>query len=145
MQEQTPTLRAEKDHGQFAGLYRASGLELGEDWLRENHPVYSVSLRAEGRLLGAATVSHRLGRYILDYIAMEPRCRGLGLGKRLAEDCLDWCRRQGAAALWLAARTPGFFYALGAEATGGRELLAECVGCPDYETICRPIEMKFEI
>ena len=138
-------LREETIHGAFTELYRASHLEIEDGWEGACHPVFSVSARQGGALLGAATVSRRFGRLVLDYVAVWPEFRVMGLGRRLVEACADYAREQGAALLWLAARTPGFFRALGAAETGGTELLGECIGCPDYGKDCRPVEMVIRI
>lgn len=138
-------IREETVHSAFTELYRSSGLEIEEGWEAECNPLFSVSAREGDRLLGAATVSRRFDRLVLDYIAVWPEQRVKGLGRRLAEACADFARQQGETKLWLAARTPGFFRALGAEETGGTELLAECVGCPDLGKECRPLEMVISI
>ena len=138
-------LSRETEHGLFTELYRTAGLEIGEDWEAVCHPVYSVSARQDGRLLGAATVSRRLDRLILDYVAVEPEARLLGIGKKLTEACISYAAGQGAGELWLAARTPGFFRALRAEETGGTSLLSDCLDCPDYRVGCEPKEMRFVI
>ena len=138
-------LREETAHSTFTELYRASGLEIEEDWEQECRPVFSVAARRGTDLLGAATVSERFGRLVLDYIAVWPEFRVKGLGRRLIDACADYARKRGETKLWLAARTPGFFRALGAAETGGTELLAECIGCPDYGKDCRPVEMVIRI
>ena len=137
--------REEAEHGSFTELYRSSGLEIGAGWEAECDPVFSVSARRGEALLGAATVSERFDRLILDYIAVRPEYRVKGLGRRLADLCGAYARRRGAEALWLAARTPGFFRALGAAETGGTELLGECLGCPDYGKECHPVEMVINL
>ena len=137
--------QAETAHSTFTELYRASGLEIEEDWEQECRPVFSVSARRGNDLLGAATVSERFGRLVLDYIAVWPEFRVKGLGRRLVDACADYTRKRGEKKLWLAARTPGFFRALGAAETGGTELLGECVDCPDFGCECHPIEMVIQI
>ena len=139
------TLHPETEHTAFTGLYRASALELGENWTEKNRAVFSAAARQDGKLLGAATVSRRFGRLILDYIAVWPEARGQGLGRKLTEACLRYAETEGEAFLWLAARNTGFFRAMGARETGGRELLADCLVCPDYKTVCQPKEMKFAV
>ena len=138
-------LREERKHGAFTELYRASGLEIDDGWEAECNPLFSVSAREGDRLLGAATVSRRFGRLVLDYIAVWPGFRVKGIGRQLAACCADYARKQGADKLWLAARTPDFFRALGAAETGGEELLAECLVCPDYGKECSPLEMVINI
>ena len=138
-------LREEKRHAAFTELYRASHLEIEEGWEEACNPVFSVSARQGDTLLGAATVSARFGRLVLDYIAVWPAFRVRGLGRLLTDACTDYARKKGEEKLWLAARTPVFFRALGAMETGGTELLGECLGCPDYGKECHPIEMVIQI
>lgn len=138
-------IREERAHGTFTELYRASGLEIDAGWEREMNPVFSVSARQNGKLLGAATASRRFERLVLDYVAVWPQERVKGLGRSLVAACADYARRKGENQLWLAARTPGFFRALGAVETGGQTLLSECLCCPDYGAACHPIEMVINI
>lgn len=140
-----PLLRQESDHRIFSDLYRSAGLEVEEGWETDMNPVFSVAAERDSALLGAATLSYRLDRWILDYIAVESDRRGGGIGKMLTEACLEYAKSKAAAAVWLSARTPGFFRALGAVETGGTELLAECIGCPDFQHSCTPLEMIFDL
>ena len=89
------TIQAETRHAAFTELYRSSGLEIGDDWTETNQPVYSVSARRGGALLGAATISRRFGRMLLDYLAVQPEERGRGLGKMLTEHCVDYAGKAG--------------------------------------------------
>ncbi|MCR4771298.1 MAG: GNAT family N-acetyltransferase [Oscillospiraceae bacterium] len=132
------------NHDRFAEFYKESGLEIDtEHWIEDNCPIWSVAAWEDGLFRGAATVSLRNDRYILDYIAVSRRSRGRGLGRLLAEDCLERCRDAGCGELYLTARAPLFFEALGARYTGGGELPDDCRGCPDFGRDCRPEEMKF--
>ena len=133
------------EHGDLMALYRDSGLEIGKGWIAENNPVLSIAARRGKTLLGAATVSRRFGRLILDYLAVKPEARGLGLGKRLTESCLDYAKAAGEPALWVAAREPGFYRHLDAQETDDTALLADCRCCPDYMKACSPIELVFKL
>lgn len=133
------------EHERLTELYRAARLEIGEDWVREDGACYSVAAWKGERLLGAATLSLRFDRCVLDYIAVEPDQQKTGLGRRLAEACLQWCREQGFRQLYLAARTPAFFRALGGYESGGVTLLQECLTCPDYGKDCSPVEMILDV
>ncbi|MBO4330970.1 MAG: GNAT family N-acetyltransferase [Oscillospiraceae bacterium] len=131
-------------HGRFAGFYKDSGLEIDtERWLEENCPIWSVAAWEDGCFRGAATVSLRHGRYFLDYIAVTEDSRGRGIGRLLAEDCLERCRDAGCGELYLAARAPLFFETLGAVYTDGAATAEECAACPDFGKGCSPKEMKF--
>lgn len=138
-------LREEKEHGHFTELYRSAGLEIEDDWVEVCGAVMSVAAWRGETLLGAATVSRRFDRLVLDYVAVEPEERESGIGKLLVDRCLRFVRDAGEDALWLAARTPGFFRAIGGVETGGDTLLGECVGCEDFGIACKPIEMLLRI
>jgi ribosomal protein S18 acetylase RimI-like enzyme len=133
----------EKEHEKLTEMYRTAGLEIGEGWTEVCHPVFSISARQGGALLGAATVSRRFRRLVLDYLAVEVPARGLGIGKKLTELCLDYVRGIGGSALWLAAREPEFYKRLHARETEDAALLADCLRCPDYGKDCAPKELVF--
>ncbi len=138
-------LLPEREHELLTELYRASGLEIGEGWTKICHPVFSVAARRDSLLLGAATVSRRFERLVLDYVAVVPEARGQGLGKRLTESCLDYARKCGETALWLAAREPEFYLNMDAKETEDSALLADCRRCPDYGKDCSPKELVFDL
>ena len=136
-------LREESGHGAFTELYRSAGLDIGENWQETCHPVCSFAARRDGALLGAATVSRRFDRLLLEYLAVEPEARGRGLGKALTALCKGYAAAMGEKELWIAAREPGFYRKLGAEETEDRALLADCARCPDYHKSCEPRELVF--
>ena len=138
-------LERETAHETLMVLYRDSGLEIGEAWIEDNHPVYSVAARRGEALLGAATVSRRFDRLVLDYVAVQGEARGMGLGKRLTERCQAYAREAGESALWIAAREPEFYLHLNAEETEDTALLADCRLCPDYLRACSPKELVFNL
>ena len=138
-------LAREPEHGKLTALYRAAGLEIGEDWIEVCHPVFSVAARRNGELLGAATVSRRFHRLLLDYLAVTPEARGQGLGKALTERCLDYARESGEQALWVAAKEPEFYKGMKAEETEDTALLEDCRRCPDFRKDCRPKELVFHL
>ena len=138
-------LLPEEKHGALTELYRSAGLEIGDDWIEENRPVYSVAARRGETLLGAATVSRRFRRLVLDYLAVKPEARGLGLGKALTEKCICYARQLGETALWIAAREPDFYQKLGAKETEDDALLEDCRRCPDYQKDCQPKELVFDL
>ncbi len=138
-------MEREADHRALTALYRDSGLEITEGWIRDNHPVFSVAARKGAMLLGAGTISRRFDRLVLDYLAVREEARGLGLGKRLTECCISYAREAGEDALWLAAREPGFYEHLNAKNTGDTALLEDCRRCPDYLRNCWPKELVFDL
>ena len=138
-------LARESEHGKLTALYRAAGLEIGEDWIEVCHPVFSVAARRNGELLGAATVSRRFERLVLDYLAVEPAARGLGLGRSLTEKCMGFAREAGEDALWVAAREPEFYLRMEAKETEDAALLEDCLRCPEYGKDCEPKELVFDL
>ena len=138
-------LLPEPEHGALTALYRSAGLEIGEDWVEANRPVWSVAARRGEALLGAATVSRRFHRLLLDYLAVTPEARGQGLGKALTERCLDYARESGEQALWVAAKEPEFYKSMKAEETEDTALLEDCRRCPDFRKDCRPKELVFHL
>ena len=138
-------LLPEEKHGALTELYRSAGLEIGDDWIEVCRPVWSVAARRGEAILGAATVSRRYQRLVLDYLAVTSDARGLGLGKALAEKCIDYATQMGEAALWIAAREPDFYQKLGAKETEDEALLEDCRRCPDYRKNCLPKELVFDL
>ena len=120
----------------------ASVSKPGRDTNPQKRSRPSLSRRGES-LLGAATVSRRFGRLVLDYVAVKGEARGLGLGKRLTDCCLAYAREAGENALWIAAKEPEFYKHMDAEETEDTALLADCRRCPDYLRACRPKELVF--
>ena len=139
------TIREETGHGMFTELYRSAGLDIGEDWINTCHPVWSAAARRGGVLLGAATVSCRSGRLVLEYLAVVPEARAHGLGRKLTALCLEYAAEAGAEDLWIAAREPGFYRKLGAAESEDTALLEDCRRCPDYLRNCRPKELVFHL
>ncbi len=139
------SLLRESEHGKLTMLYRSAGLEIGDDWIEVCHPVFSVAARRNGELLGAATVSRRFDRLVMDYLAVEPAARGLGLGKSLTARCMAFAREAGEDALWIAAREPEFYLHLKAEETEDAALLEDCRRCPEYGKDCKPKELVFHL
>ena len=131
------------EHGDLTQLYLSAGLEIAEGWTALCHPVYSVVARRGDQILGGATVSRRFDRLVLDYLAIEASARGFGLGKRLMKRCLEYARKAGEKALWIAAKEPEFYLHLGAEKTEDIALLEDCRYCPEYGISCQPKELVF--
>lgn len=138
-------LLRETEHGKLTSLYRSAGLEIGSDWIEVCHPVYSVAARRNGELLGAATVSRRFDRLVMDYLAVEPAARGLGLGRLLTARCMGFAGEAGEKALWIAAKEPEFYLHLKARETEDTALLEDCRRCPEYEKDCKPKELVFDL
>ncbi len=135
----------EEEHSRFTELYRSAGLEVGDNWTEINNPIVSFAARRNGLLLGAATVSNRFGRQVLDYLAVIPESRGTGIGRRLTELCIDFAQSRGETSLWVAAKKPAYYRRLGAHETEDTVLLSDCRRCPDYRRSCDPKELVFHL
>jgi ribosomal protein S18 acetylase RimI-like enzyme len=61
----------------------------------ERNPSLSVVAEADGRLVGAVLCGHDGRRGFLYHLAVDREFRGQGLGRKLAESCLDRLRALG--------------------------------------------------
>ncbi|MCH5273609.1 MAG: GNAT family N-acetyltransferase [Lachnospiraceae bacterium] len=125
-------------------FYEENGLEISESG--NDAPVlYCRGIYENGVLIAAAAVTLKFEKKVLDYIAVRPEFRKRGLGERLLFDVFARLMQNGSDRLWLVAKTPAFFYAVGAEDTEeGKELLLECNGCEMRGIQCNPKVMAFE-
>ena len=99
------------------------------------------------RLVGGCVLAKRQGRFICDGIATDPSVRGQGAGERLLEILIEEARRQGAEAVYLVARAPGFFARYGFAAVPREEAptFFECFSCSQYGKSCHPVVMRLAI
>lgn len=93
-------------------------------------------------LVGTVTLATVDGLTVVSWLAVDEAYRSQGLGRRLLGELEAEARRRGGRELWVPARAPGFFKALGyREVVTGKErdrLLADCLECDQFETSCRP-------
>jgi putative acetyltransferase len=91
------------DHAAALALWqRTEGMGLGS-WdeagpigqFLERNPSLSVVAEADGRLVGAVLCGHDGRRGFLYHLAVDREFRGQGLGRKLAESCLDRLRALG--------------------------------------------------
>jgi putative acetyltransferase len=91
------------DHAAALALWqRTEGMGLGS-WdeagpigqFLERNPGLSVVAEADGRLVGAVLCGHDGRRGFLYHLAVDREFRGRGLGRKLAESCLDRLRALG--------------------------------------------------
>lgn len=124
-------------------FYEENGLEISESG--EIPPLlYCRGIYENGVLLAAATVTLKFEKKVLDYIAVRPEFRKQGLGECLLSDIFAKIMEAGSDRLWLVAKTPAFFSAVGAKETKeGTELLFECNGCEMRGIQCNPKIMVF--
>ena len=140
------------DEGPLIRFFIDNGLEYSEDdeiatdlvkcWKAEAAPEEGTV-----NLIGGCALAKRQGRFICDGIATDPAVRGRGIGERLLRMMIDEARRQGADAIYLVARAPGFFARYGFVAVTREEAptFFECFSCPQYGISCRPEVMRLAL
>lgn len=101
----------------------------------------------DDRLIGAAVLARREGRYIIDGIAVDERYRKQKVGEMLLERVKSRVIELGGCELYLVARAPGFFRKNGFLPIAAEEApnFFECKYCPQYNITCHPEIMKLEI
>src|SRR5262249_26784394 len=93
------------------------GIEIAEGddrksvarFLARNPGLSRVAVDARSRsIVGVALCGHDGRRGHIYHLAVDPKCQGLGLGKRLVDECLDGLRRAGIqrAIIWVAHDNP---------------------------------------
>lgn len=131
----------EPNHAALTRFYSENELEIEPGW--EQTSFFSLCAEENGQLIGAATLSMRFGVVLLDYIAIAPAYRKSGLGKRLF--LLVLAQNPSIKTLYLTARAPGFFQALGCKKEDAfPQLLGECLHCPQYQNECTPAVMRYD-
>ena len=131
----------EPKHEKLTDFYFQNDLEIEPGW--EETAFFSVSVQLNGKRIGAATFSKRVGIVLLDYIAVDPAFRKSGVGRELFFYMLS--QMKDVKSIYLVARTLGFFQALGCCLDESKpELLRECVRCPQYQNGCHPVVMRYD-
>jgi len=127
------------DHVAALALAKAAHLEVAET---PEQPLAMWGAFADGRMVGTISLDTYGGLPVVGRIAVSQEYRGSGLGRRLLTTLEADARRRGLAELWVTARAPGFFVAMGyaVVAEGGERdlLLSECFTCGQYGKECRP-------
>ncbi len=136
-----------EDHESLNGFYERNGLEISDEEPVGTDAVQSWILYRGGDMAGAATLAVRQGEYILDGIALDSAFRGEELGTSLLRTVIDEVKRRGGRRLFLVARAPGFFAWNGFLEVDREDapLFFECFGCDQYQTVCFPKVMRYEI
>lgn len=101
---------------------------------------------AEGRLAGAVALASRMGRTIINGIAVDPQYRRTGVASGLLERVMAEAARRNTDVIWIVARAPLFFEARGFEYITPDQVpegLFDCLGCPQYNKVCFPKLMKY--
>ena len=101
----------------------------------------------DSKLIGGVVLAMRDGEYVIDGIAVDSEYRLRGLGKMLLDEAIEEIRKRSGNRLYLVARAPGFYYALGFEGIPKEEApdIINCLTCPQFEVSCHPEVMKLDI
>lgn len=136
-----------QDHNSIIPFYRENSLEVSDNIVSEDGAVASFVLQNDNKITAAATLSHRLGIYILDYIAVDVSLRRDGVGAKILGEILKEARLLGADKVYLTAKTPGFFKSQGfyEGSPKGLDMNADCVGCPEFDNGCTKLPMVIDL
>ncbi len=125
-------------------LYISQELEF--DGFETDGAFYSAGAFYGTTLVGGVTLSRRHDLTVFDYIAVLPAYRKSGVGRNLAAMALEKVRGEGVCEVFLVTKAEGFFSKLGAEKLDRHDtLMNECLGCPRFDTACRPVPMRIRI
>jgi N-acetylglutamate synthase-like GNAT family acetyltransferase len=138
-----PVVRRSDDLAAALTLARAARLEVDES---PSPPLAMWGAFHGERMVGTVSLDDYKGLTVVGRIAVDESCRGRGLGGRLLAALEDEARERGETTLWVTARAPGFFAAMGYSVVETGEehdlLLSECAQCEQYGTECRPQALR---
>ena len=150
-----PLLRMERtdDYDAIVKFLIDNDLEFGdEEEDSDPHPAevlrcWQVLHGEEKHMCAACVLAKKEGKFIIDGIAVEKIYRGMGIGKILMNKAVETVREMGGTELYLNAREPGFYFALGFK-EADKDLAPhfyECMNCPQYGRGCDPKIMVLEV
>jgi amino-acid N-acetyltransferase len=117
-------LAAGLEDGPFDNLVRTYGLFI------EDAIVASVALKRSGEV------------FSVEWLAVEERLRGQGLGRRMVSKVANDARSFGATHLWALARAPEFFLRIGFKLSPEEQspgpTFAGCSKCRQFRQTCHP-------
>ena len=132
--------------------FEQNDIEVADDEFTGGHTTLQKAYAAYddnrgGRLIGAVALAGRLGRTVINGIAVEPEYRRTGVASALLELVMDEAKRRGEREIWIVARAPLFFEARGFRYLTERDVpegLFDCLSCPQFNKDCFPRLMKYE-
>lgn len=136
-----------KDHNSLKKFYEQNCLEVSDDLKSDDGAIFSIGTNIDGTVVAAATLSLRKENFILDYVAVAPQHRKMGLGGEILETIIKKAVSLGAKNIYITARRPEFFRKHGF-INGSPENLdmnEGCVGCPQYNTTCVSVPMVLNL
>lgn len=98
-------------------------------------------------LVGGVILSLRKGEYYISGIAVDPVMRRMGIGKVLMNKAIKEVQKRGGKRIYLCAKVPEFFAALGFQKIPWDEAsdLFGCSTCDQRGVSCFPEAMKLEV
>ena len=124
-------------------FYISRGLEFEDDF--ENKLVFSLIMKDDASMIGAATYSKMDEDYIVEAIAISEDEIQKGYGKQLLAKVLEEIKLLNGENIYLVAKEPIFFKKNGFEEIDQNKApdFSCCFACPDYKVSCFPIVMKY--
>lgn len=124
-------------------LYISRGLEIEEDF--DNDPVFSLIMKDNNMMIGAATCSKIGEDYIIEAIVILENEIRKGYGKQLLHEVLKEIKLLKGNNIYLVAKEPQFFEKNGfviIDRTNAPDF-SYCFVCPKYNVSCFPQVMKY--
>ena len=136
-----------KNHNSLKKFYEQNCLEVSDDLKSDDGAIFSIGTNIDGTVVAAATLSHRKGNFILDYIAVAPQHRKMGFGSEILETIIKKSENLGAKNVYITARRPEFFRKHGFIDGSPKNLDMNegCIGCPQYNTTCVSVPMVLKL
>ena len=141
-----------RDCNLLVTLFDASEIEIAENEFTDGHTSLVKGFAAfdedaGGKLVGAVALARRMGRDIINGIAVVPKYRRKGIAEDLLELALGEALSMDVQTIWIVARAPLFFEAQGFQYITEQEVpkgLFDCPECSQYNKICFPKLMKYD-
>jgi len=144
-------LKETDDYTELREFFIENELEFSEDDPLPQDLVKCFRLTDEGgespKLIGGVALAIRDGVFLIDGIAVDAGYRKMNFGKLLMDKAIEEVRNRSGDSLYLVARVPGFYKALGFESIPkeGAPIHFGCLSCSQFEVSCFPEVMKLRV
>ena len=124
-------------------FYISRGLEIEEDF--DNKPIFSLVIKNNNEMIGAATCSKIGENYIIEAIAIQENEIKKEYGKQLLGKVLNEIKILNGKNIYLVAKEPCFFEKNGFVVIDRINApdFSYCFVCPKYKVSCFPQVMKY--
>ncbi len=122
-------------------------LEFSEEDIVPTDLIKFWLAKEKDKLVGAAVLAKREGKYIIDGLAVDKEYRGENLGRKLYDLAEEEIKEKKEREIYLVAREPEFWKKTGFVSIDKEEApnFFECLTCPQFEKTCFPEVMKKEV